>query len=115
MNFEEIKILFYFIIGHEYFPWFIYVLGIISVTRDNLETKKFIDALFWGLIIGSWWFLALVSWYFGFYKLLVSQINALLGNLIIIAGIIIWAIGLNQLSIFDKKFNLTAYLNRKKK
>ena len=43
MNFEEIKILFYFIIGHEYFLWFIYVLGIIAVTRDNIKTKKFIS------------------------------------------------------------------------
>ena len=114
--FEEIKTLYDFIIYHaKHFGWFLYVLAIISVTRDNIKTKKFIDALFWGLIIGSWFFLGLVSWLFGFAELITSQINHFLGLLILIAGIIIWAIVLNQLSIFEKKFNLTEYFSRKKK
>ena len=114
--FEEIETLYYFIIYHpKYLWWFLYVCAIIGVTRDNIKTKKFIDALFWGLIIGSFWILSLLAWLFGFSELITSQINNFLGLLILLAGMIIWAIILNQLTIFEKKFNLTEYLNRKKK
>ena len=114
--FEEIETLYYFIIYHpKYFWWFLYICAIIGVTRDNIKTKKFIDALFWGLIIGSFWILSLLAWLSGLDAYMSSQMNFFLRFLCFIVGFIIWVTILNQLTIFEKKFNLTEYLNRKKK